>query len=482
VTATSFLWHDYETFGRDAARERPAQFAAIRTNDELEEVDDPVMMYCRQSTDYLPDPESCLIHGVLPQTANREGSTEWDFACSINRMMSQPGTCTAGYNNIRFDDEFTRQLLFRNLLDPYAREWSNGNSRWDLIDVVRLTRALRPQGIEWPFDNDGKPTNKLELLTDANGIAHDNAHDAMSDVHATIAIAKLIRNKQPRLYDFAFSARKKVATMAALSLVSKPAALHVSGMYSSEFAHTSIVMPLGPHPTNANGILVYDLRNSPNDIIKCSKEEIADRLFTPQSELPVDVSRISVKTVHANRCPVIAPLSVLTDENAARLKLDVNQALQYRDSLIKAGAQVSEKLAWAFAARDYPHVDDPELTLYSGNFASDRDRKLMQQLQGCLAAGETPQLPEFDDRRLLEIYFRVKARSHPHLLSEGDTGKWSAFCRSRVHQGIDGFRNHDNFVKSLIKLRASHNDPNSQHIFNNLEEYGQMVADYSRLE
>ncbi|MEM7260178.1 MAG: exodeoxyribonuclease I, partial [Pseudomonadota bacterium] len=257
MTTTSFLWHDYETFGRDPARERPAQFAAIRTNTDLDIIEDPFMMYCTQAPDYLPDPESCMVHGVLPQVANREGKPEWDFAHSINRMMSLPGTCTAGYNNIRFDDEFSRQLFFRNLLEPYAREWSNGNSRWDLIDIVRLTRALRPQGIEWPVDTDGKATNKLELLTDANGISHANAHDALSDVYATIAIAKLIRDKQPKLYNFAFSRRKKMAVFAELSLVRKPAVLHISGMYPAEYAHTSIVMPLGPHPANQNGILVY---------------------------------------------------------------------------------------------------------------------------------------------------------------------------------------------------------------------------------
>ena len=187
MQAETFLWHDYETFGRDPARERPVQFAAIRTDSELNQLDE-LMIYCRQTADYLPDPESCLVHGVLPQVANEKGLCEHDFATAIQQQMSQPATCVAGYNNIRFDDEFTRQLFFRNLYDPYSREWKNGNSRWDVIDVVRLTRALRPEGINWPSDDEGNPTNKLERLTEANDIPHGDAHDALavSYTHLTL--------------------------------------------------------------------------------------------------------------------------------------------------------------------------------------------------------------------------------------------------------------------------------------------------------
>ncbi len=479
MTTTSFLWHDYETFGRDPIRERPAQFAAIRTDAQLEEIEDPTMIYCRQSPDYLPDPESCLVHGVIPQTANSLGESEWTFADKINHMMSVPGTCSAGYNNIRFDDEFSRQLFFRNLLDPYAREWSNGNSRWDLIDIVRLTRALRPEGIEWPVDENGKPTNKLEKLTDANGISHANAHDALSDVYATIAMAKLIRKKQPRLYEWAFNRRKKMSALAELSLVSKPAVIHVSGMFSSEFAHTSIVMPVGTHPVNQNGILVYDLRHDPTDLIKCSREEIAERLFTKQSELPEHMTRIPVKTVHANRCPVIAPLSALTKENITSLHLNVNQALKYREMLLPSVDSVQEKLTWAFSAREYPPVEDPELTLYAGSFASAKDRAIMQKLHAQSHDGDQPVNADFDDDRLREIWFRARGRSHTSSLNATEKEQWYAFCRTRVNAGLDQFRNHEAFTNSLIKLRESHRDPHYIEIFDSLEQYGQQVVDYS---
>lgn len=479
MSAETFLWHDYETFGRDASRERPVQFAAIRTNPALEEIDERTMIYCRQTPDYLPDPESCVVHGVLPQTANKNGLSEWEFATKIHTLMAHPGTCTLGYNNIRFDDEFSRQLFFRNLFDPYAREWQNGNSRWDLIDIVRLTRALRPDGIEWPVDEEGYPTNKLELITDANGISHGDAHDALADVFATIEVARLIKQKQPKLYDYALSAKSKQVIQQTLNTIHKPAVLHVSGMYPATLGHLSIVMPLGPHPSNANGILVYDLRVDPTDLITLPKEAIAERIFTRQADLPAGSHRIAVKTVHSNKCPVVAPVKTLTKENAANLQLDINQAMAYREQLL-ANPQVLEKLAWAFASRDFPNADDPDLTLYSGKFASNGDKNLMNKIQTHLAQGKPlPDKLSFEDQRLNELLFRLQARHRPEQLSERDNIKWRQFCRSRVHDGREGFRTIADYENALIQLEASEKSKNYPDMIKQLRNYGELVAAFS---
>ena len=479
MKAETFLWHDYETFGRDASRERPVQFAAIRTDHALQEIDDRTMIYCRQTPDYLPDPESCVVHGVLPQTANENGLSEWEFAKEIHSLMAQPGTCTLGYNNIRFDDEFSRQLFFRNLFDPYAREWQNGNSRWDLIDIVRLTRALRPEDIDWPVDSEGYPSNKLELITDANGIAHGDAHDALADVFATIEVARLIKQKQPKLYDYALSTKNKQAIQQTLNTIHKPAVLHVSGMYPATTGHLSIVMPLGPHPSNGNGILVYDLRVDPTDLITLSKEAIAERLFTPQADLPEGTRRIAVKTVHTNKCPVIAPVKTLTKENTVNLQLDINQALAYREQLL-ANPQVIEKLAWAFASRDFPNADDPELTLYSGQFASPADRKTMEQVQTFISQKKPlPEKLSFEDKRLNELLFRMQARHKPDQLSAEEMTKWQQFCHRRIHQGSEGFRTITDYRAALIQLEESEKSKKYPDMIKQLRHYGEQVAAFS---
>ena len=153
MDALSFYWHDYETFGRLPRRDRPAQFAGIRTDAELNEIGAPVVQYCQPAPDFLPDPEACLLTGILPQTLPGAGPCpSMPLPPRSKRELAQPGTCGVGYNSIRFDDEVTRHLFWRNLIDPYAREWQNGCSRWDLLDVVRAAWALRPDGIEWPRD------------------------------------------------------------------------------------------------------------------------------------------------------------------------------------------------------------------------------------------------------------------------------------------------------------------------------------------
>ena len=224
----SIYWYDYETFGTDPRFDRLAQFAGLRTDEELNIIDQPLTLYCKPADDMLPDPAACMVTGITPQKALAEGLIEADFIAAVHAEFAKPGTCVAGYNNIRFDDEFTRFTLYRNFYNAYSHEWQNGNSRWDIIDMVRLTRALRPEGIEWPVDDEGRPSNRLELLTTANGISHEAAHDAMSDVYATIAVARLIRDRQPRLYDYVYGHRKKDAAGRLLNLRTLDAVLHVS--------------------------------------------------------------------------------------------------------------------------------------------------------------------------------------------------------------------------------------------------------------
>ena len=142
----SFFWHDYETFGVVPRRDRPAQFAGVRTDAELNEIDAPLTLYCRPSPDMLPEPEACLITGITPQVCGQRGVAERDFAGAIEAQLARPGTVGCGYNSLRFDDEVTRFLFWRNLIDPYAREWQNECGRWDLLDTVRCAWALRPDG------------------------------------------------------------------------------------------------------------------------------------------------------------------------------------------------------------------------------------------------------------------------------------------------------------------------------------------------
>ena len=366
MAATSLYWHDYETFGVDSRRDGPAQFAGLRTDQDLNLVGDPLVVYCRPPTDRLPAPEACLVTGITPQLARERGVCEAEFIAAIQAELAQPGTCGVGYNTLRFDDEVTRNTLYRNFHDPYEREWKNGNSRWDIIDMVRLTAALRPEGIEWPLDDKGRPSFRLELLTQVNGISHQGAHDALADVHATIALARLVKQRQPRLYDFIWRNRGKHEAAELLKFGRFEPVLHVSEKYPAERGCISVVVALARHPTNQNEIAVFDLSADPSPLLDLDAEEIRRRLFTRAADLPEGVARIPMKTVHLNRCPVLVPLNTLRPVDAERLGIDLNVCRAHLD-LLKPAQDLAAKLAAVFAKpADLAEPDDPDLMIYSG--------------------------------------------------------------------------------------------------------------------
>lgn len=420
----SILWHDYETFGTNPALDRPSQFAAIRTNLELEQVGEPVMVYCSAPDDVLPNIDACLITGITPEDTREKGLTEPEFIDRILSEFMQPQTCGAGYNSIRFDDEVTRHCLYRNFHDPYAREWQNGNSRWDIIDMVRTTYALRPDGIEWPLDDAGVPSFRLEKLTAANGLAHEAAHDALSDVEATINLAKLIKQKQPKLYDYCWRLRDKHLAGQMIDLRSHKPLVHVSSKIPAERGCTTIVMPVCVHPTNQNGIVCIDLSVDPGVWIDLSTEEIRARLYARTSELPEGVERVPLKTVHLNRSPILCPLAMLDSRSAARLKIDVSRCEDHWRSLL-AYDDLERKLVDVLN-EPYEKPQDAEASLYSG-FIGKPDRTVCDRVLRATEEQLSRENFVFDDDRLNELFIRYKARHYPAALNTSERAIWMEY-------------------------------------------------------
>lgn len=449
--ALTFYWHDYETWGIDPRRDRPSQFAGIRTDAELNIIGEPLVQYCMPADDMLPHPEACLVTGITPQHAMRHGVPEAEFFNAIYQEMTQPGTCSVGYNSIRFDDEFTRYGLYRNFFDPYAREWQNGNSRWDIIDVVRLTRALRPDGIEWPTKEDGVTSFRLEALTKANGIEHADAHDALSDVYATIAMAKLIKERQPRLFEHQLKMRNKRMVAEQLNVASKKPVLHVSSKYPSKGGCIAMVAPLINHPVNNNSVVVYDLRVDPTPLIELGVEEIQQRVFTAQADLPEGVERIPLKEIHINKCPVVVPVNTLTDAAAAEWQVNVAEAERHLEQIRQA--KLGEKIKHVYSGREFDEVTDPDQALYGGGFFSDADRRLMEYVRTTPAAELAALDLEFKDKRLPEMLFRYRARNWPDSLSADEKRRWDEFRMDRLtNQQADAGITLDDYRSTLARM------------------------------
>lgn len=478
----SFFWHDYETFGAVPRRDRPAQFAGVRTDAELNEVGEPLMVYCQPAPDYLPNPESCLLTGILPQHCLQRGVPEHQFAQQIEQALAQPGTVGVGYNTIRFDDEVTRFMFWRNLIDPYAREWQNQCGRWDLLDVVRTTWALRPEGIEWPQHEDGRPSFKLEHLTAANGLAHEAAHDALSDVRATISLARLIRQKQPRLWDFCLKLRKKDAVLAEIGQ-GKPF-VHISGMYGVERGCMALVWPLAQHPTNKNEIIVWDLAHDPAELFGLDAATARQRMFTRTDELPEGVTRLPVKSIHINKSPiVIGNLRTLTPEVCQRWSINTEQALQHAQLLAERGGSLTglwlEVYERDTARGPAPDVDED---LYGG-FVGPDDRKLLERIRRMpgeeLAERLSVREPAFADERLGELLFRYRARNFPATLTEGEQARWQQHCQGRLMGGEGGALTLQAFFEQIDALseRLNEDDERGQDILGSLYEYAEHLAE-----
>lgn len=471
MTTATFFWHDYETFGIDPQRDRACQFAGIRTDADFNLIGDPLMVYCKTADDYLPHPEACLITGITPQLATEKGVCEAEFTRLIHEQLAQPGTCALGYNSLRFDDEVTRNLLYRNFYDPYAREWQNNNSRWDMIDVARAARALRPDGIVWPVNADGIASFRLEELTRANGIAHEAAHDALSDVYATIAVARLIRERQPKLYYFLLEHRSKAAVQKLLQLGSFTPLVHVSGRFPARKNCLAIVLPLCLHPGKSNEVVVYDLSVDPAPLLELTASQIRERVFVANDDLPEGVERIPLKTVHINKCPVLAPLNVITAKDAERLEIDKEQCLAHLQR-IKASANLNAKLAEVFTS-EYPNsIADPDLMIYSGGFFSNKDKTAMMKIRSTAPEKLANFKADFDDARLPEMLFRYRGRNFPETLSAEDAQCWRQFCAERLNNGDrNGLLTPDLFIEKIRALKTENGDDNS--ILKQLEAFAE---------
>ncbi|WP_395702847.1 exodeoxyribonuclease I [Aquabacterium sp.] len=469
----SFFWHDYETFGRVPRRDRPAQFAGLRTDAELNEIGEPVMIYCQPPLDMLPDPESCLLTGILPQHCQQHGLPEHQFAARIEAALAQPGTVGVGYNTIRFDDEVTRHLFWRNLYDPYAREWQNGCGRWDLLDTVRCAYALRPEGIEWPKHDDGRISFKLEHLSVANGLLHEAAHDALSDVRATIALARLIRERHPKLFEFCLQLRKKEAVWQQIGS-GKPF-LHISGMYPAERGCLGLVWPLAPHPTNKNELIVWDLAADPAELADLSAAQVRERMFVRREDLPEGTERLPIKTIHINKSPVvIGNLKTLSPAMAERWQLDIAQGLRHAETAQRVAATTMGLWADVYAREPRAEPADVDEDLYGG-FLGQADRRTLDRLRSLPPEQLVSKRPAFEDERLEELLFRYRARNFASLLDADDQDRWQRLRHARLHEGAGGLTTLGQFFDRIDALNEDA-DERGQEILGELYDWAEQIA------
>jgi exodeoxyribonuclease-1 len=466
----TFYWHDYETWGLSPSLDRPSQFAGIRTDMDFNIIGEPDMFYCRLNEDYLPGAESALITGITPQITQSEGVSEAEFASRINQQFTQINTCVVGYNTIRFDEEFSRNLFYRNFFDPYEYSWKNGNSRWDIIDLVRAAYALRPEGINWPKNEQGLPSFRLELLTEANGISHESAHDATSDVYATIAIAKLIKQKAPKLFDYYFKLRNKNKVKELIDTQQHTPLIHVSGMFGAVKGNTAIVAPIVWHPINTNAVAVVDLSQDLSPLFELSADEIRQRLYTKKEELG-DKSPIPIKLVHINKCPFLAIEKTLLAENSTRLCIDRDTCFENLKKL-KANKKITQVISEVFKQENtFDNQGNVDAMLYDG-FFSDSDKREFEKIRKMLPEKLAAKRVSVSDKRFELLFFNYRARNYPQFLSETEKVKWNSHRQTTLSPKLaDYFSNLDMLVEQYK------DDKKNSPIIQSLYQYVKKITD-----
>ena len=467
--AKTFFFYDLETSGLNARDSRIMQFAGIRTDMDLKQVGEPVNVLVRLNDDTLPSPEAIMVTGITPQQTVSDGLTEAEFSKMLIDTIFTSDTIAVGFNNIRFDDEFVRHLFWRNFYDPYEWSWKEGRSRWDLLDVVRMTRALRPDGIKWPVDEKGIATNRLELIASVNGINHVKAHDALSDVEALISVTKLIRDKQPQLYEFMLKMRDKNEIKKLVNLDYKQPFVYVSGRLDAEYNKATVSFPL---TAGKNGnVIVYDLRYDPTPFVDMTAKELGVKLYASWDERQAEgFVKLPVKELQYNHAPAVAPVGVLSQADGwSKIKLDEATVSKHKTILLSAPG-FAENIRSLYENREeFKKSADPESQLYDG-FVPDIDKMRIETVRNANEPGLVDFHPNFTDERLEPLLLHYKARNFPKSLSKDEAEIWEKWRSDRINANLPLF------IQSLQKISMATTDENKQFILQELQLWAESIV------
>lgn len=452
--AQTFFFYDLETSGLNPREDRIMQFAGQRTDTELNPIGEPIDILVRLNDDTLPSPQALMVTGITPQKTVEEGYSEAEFARMIVEDFFTPDTIVVGFNNIRFDDEFIRHLLWRNFYDPYEWSWKDGRSRWDMLDVVRLTRALRPEGIEWPVV-DGVPVNKLELISKANKLEHTKAHDALSDVVALIGVAKLIAQKQPQLFQYLLKLRHKKEVMSLVNLADPKPFVYASGRYDAMYQKTTVALPLVE--ADHGNVFVYNLRHDPTEWVTKTDAELQAIIDTPYQERPEDYQPVPVKKLQYNRAPAVAPVGVLEQADGwKKIDLSLEEVEKHKRILVQY-PDFARRIAKLLLKRpEFAPLPDAEAKLYD-SFVSDRDKLRAETVRNATVAELKNLQPTFDDERLAELYPRYRARNFPQAVTDTDRGLYEAYRVARLQRTIPSFMREITAISQRTDLTSHQN-------------------------
>lgn len=478
IETMNFLWYDYETYGLDPTQDRIAQFASIRTDENLNQIGEECSIFSDIPDDYLPSPYACIVHGFTPDQTADYSLKESIFANKIFDILNQQETCVVGFNNNSFDDEFTRFLFYRNLLDPYSWHYRNGNSRWDIVNLARTTSAIYPSAINVKSENDGF-SFKLQDLARVNNIESSNAHNALSDVHTTISLARLIKNNAPDIFNASFRIRSKKAVKIFIKSNRLKPLIYTSQFIKSKFKSTTVVVPICRHPLYPDYYISIDLKHDLSKFVNHSFDQIKDFVFTnkdPHAN-PFEFPRFHV--IKLARCPSLYEFSLFSHDLPSRLGFG-NGFLDSQVSEVRCMEdRLIEVINNVFTTASKGVQDDAEAQLYEG-FISDTDRHLCSIFINSLANRQVPNPQSFEDIRLQVLSWRYLNRNFSELrTNQKSLDKWREYVNQKLFLKVTphGQSIFDENKSSLLKCLEEAKTMRDQQIVESLLKRSALLQD-----
>jgi exodeoxyribonuclease I len=326
----TYLFYDIETTGLHNCFDQILQFAAIRTDLQLNELERH-SIWVRLRPDVMPAPRAILTHQISLTHLAQVGSCEYEAVKQIHGLVNTPGTISLGYNSLDFDDDFLRFSFYRNLLPPYTHQYANGCGRMDLFPFTVIYFLYHKNALAtWPTKPTGGSSLRLEDLSRANDLAADNAHDAMTDVEATLALARRFYASHLQSWEYICGYFNKTTEQDRLAKLAKYAALRlddnihpqavlVKGKVGAKNNYQNVVLSLGNSLHYANQSLWLQLDNAA--LQRTTIESVAD-------------TAIFVQRKKGAGMPVLLPvipryLQKISDERQQTVQSNIEWLLQH---------------------------------------------------------------------------------------------------------------------------------------------------------
>ncbi|MDA8561631.1 exonuclease domain-containing protein [Gammaproteobacteria bacterium] len=456
----TFLFYDIESTGLNKSFDQVLQFAGIRTDKDLNEIE-RYELKVKLNPDIIPSPFATITHRISVKN-NQDNISEYEAIKKIHSWINQPNTKSLGYNTLGFDDEFLRFSFFKNLLPPYSHQYANNCGRLDLYPMTAMYYLFKNEILNWP-KIENKISLKLEQLNNANNLAKGQAHDAMVDVEATLKLAREFK-KESKMWDYLIGFFNKNEDIARSNLLKNSPALYFNGYLGHDNNFQCPVIFLGQHKYYKNQSIW--LRLDSTKLIETTQETIQNTTQIIRKKPGEPGFLLPIKKRYLN---------YLTKERLDQT--EINELwLKNNSETLKAIASYHTN----FIYPTYQNVDI-DSSLYLNGFKNSNEEKFCRDFHKAPDKEKTKIIDKAPNQNLKKQAIRILGRNFPENLSQAQLKEFNIYLKdinplNEIDTIID-FQNNkkltiDKALQQIIEIKAEIKLDSEQHVLlNELEDY-----------